>query len=213
MDRYAIRDNSRYGYIRDNSRYGYIRDNSRYGYIRDNSRYGYIRDNSRYGYIRDNSRYGYIRDNSRYGYIRDNSRYGYIRDNSRYGYIRDNSRYGYIRDKRRVIKHLTSSCVHRPLSGRYHHKYTVKDLVTAFYISSNTHTYVCHPCPVLFSYLQGTHRENREIGHKKIPVRENTRILEILLKHREFCLNSGKTQGILVAQVINVLIPKVRILR
>ena len=29
-------------------------------------------------------------------------------------------------------------------------------------------------------------------------------------KHREFCLNTGKTQGILFAQVVNVLILKVK---
>ena len=51
------------------------------------------------------------------------------------------------------------------------------------------------------------HRENRENGKKKIPVRENT---EILSKHREFCLNTGNTQGILLAQVVNVLILKVK---
>ena len=45
---------------------------------------------------------------------------------------------------------------------------------------------------------------------KKIPVRENTGNLEILSKHREFCLNTGKTQGILLAQVVNVLILKVK---
>ena len=58
---------------------------------------------------------------------------------------------------------------------------------------------------------------------KKIPVRENTANLEILSKHREFgnfvktqekqwgfCLNTGKTQGILLAQVVNVLILKVK---
>ena len=44
---------------------------------------------------------------------------------------------------------------------------------------------------------------------KKIPVRENTGNLEILSKHGEFCLNTGKTQGILLAQVVNVLILKV----
>ena len=32
----------------------------------------------------------------------------------------------------------------------------------------------------------------------------------MLSKHREFCLNTGKTQGILLAQVINDLILKVR---
>ena len=29
-------------------------------------------------------------------------------------------------------------------------------------------------------------------------------------KHREFCLNTGKTQGILLGQVVNVLILKVK---
>ena len=32
------------------------------------------------------------------------------------------------------------------------------------------------------------HRENRENGGEKIPGRENTGNLEILPKHREFCL-------------------------
>ena len=32
----------------------------------------------------------------------------------------------------------------------------------------------------------------------------------MLSKHREFCLNTGKTQGILLAQVVNVLILKVK---
>ena len=45
---------------------------------------------------------------------------------------------------------------------------------------------------------------------KKIPVRENTGNLEMLSKHREFCLNTGKTQGFLLAQVVNVLILKVK---
>ena len=45
---------------------------------------------------------------------------------------------------------------------------------------------------------------------KRIPLRENTGNLEILSKHREFCLNTGKTQGILLAQVVNVLILKVK---
>ena len=48
---------------------------------------------------------------------------------------------------------------------------------------------------------------------KKIPVRENTGNLEILSKHREFSLNTGKTQGILLAQVVNVLILKVKDIR
>ena len=47
------------------------------------------------------------------------------------------------------------------------------------------------------------HRENRENGNKKIPVRENTGNLEILRKHRE-------TQGIWCAQVVNSLILKVQ---
>ena len=41
-------------------------------------------------------------------------------------------------------------------------------------------------------------------------VRENTGNLEILSKHREFCLNKGKTQGILLAQIVNVLILNVK---
>ena len=73
------------------------------------------------------------------------------------------------------------------------------------------------------------HMENRENGQKKslsLSVRENTGNLEILSntgnleilsntgktqgilsKHRE---NTGKTQGILLAQVVNVLILKVK---
>ena len=53
------------------------------------------------------------------------------------------------------------------------------------------------------------HRENRENGQKN-SVRENAGNLEILSKHREFCLNTGKTRGILLAQVVNVLILKVK---
>ena len=45
---------------------------------------------------------------------------------------------------------------------------------------------------------------------KKFPVRENTGNLEIMSKHREFCQNTGKTQGILLPQVVNVLILKVK---
>ena len=54
------------------------------------------------------------------------------------------------------------------------------------------------------------HRENRENVKKKISVKENTGNLDILPKHREFSLNTGKTQGILLAQVVNVLILKVK---
>ena len=32
----------------------------------------------------------------------------------------------------------------------------------------------------------------------------------MLSKHREFCLNTGKTQGILLAQAANILILKVK---
>ena len=53
-------------------------------------------------------------------------------------------------------------------------------------------------------------RENRENGPKKFPVRESTGNLEILSKRREFSLNTWKTQGILLAQVVNVLILKVK---
>ena len=65
---------------------------------------------------------------------------------------------------------------------------------------------------VIFTSGYPRHRENRGQGKwpKKIPVRENTGNLEMLSKHREFCLNTGKTQGILLAQVINVLILKVK---
>ena len=61
---------------------------------------------------------------------------------------------------------------------------------------------------VTFKLLQGTHctgkTENRE------NVKENTGNFEILPKHREFYLNTGKTQGILLGQVVNVLILKVK---
>ena len=45
---------------------------------------------------------------------------------------------------------------------------------------------------------------------KRFPVKKNTGSFEILSKHREFCLNTGKKQGILLAQVVNVLILKVK---
>ena len=54
------------------------------------------------------------------------------------------------------------------------------------------------------------HRENRKNGQKKIPVRENTGNLEILSKHREFYLNTGKRQGIVLGQVVKVPIHKVK---
>ena len=47
------------------------------------------------------------------------------------------------------------------------------------------------------------HRENRENGNNKIPVRENTGNLEILPKHKE-------NTGIWFAQVVNSLVLKVR---
>ena len=59
------------------------------------------------------------------------------------------------------------------------------------------------------SYTQGTHGTGKT-GKKKIPVRENTGNLESLSKHREFCQNTGKTQGILLAHVVNALILKVK---
>ena len=56
-------------------------------------------------------------------------------------------------------------------------------------------------------------RENRE-WPKKIPCqgkhREFGNFVKTQGKHREFCLNTGKTQGILLAQVVNVLILKVK---
>ena len=61
-------------------------------------------------------------------------------------------------------------------------------------------------------YDQGTHGTGKtgKMATTKIPVRENTGNCEILSKHREFCLNTGKTQGILLAQVVNVLVLKVK---
>ena len=50
--------------------------------------------------------------------------------------------------------------------------------------------------------IQGTHVTGKTGKMaKKIPCQG---------KHREFCLNTGKTQGILLAQVVNVLILKVK---
>ena len=40
--------------------------------------------------------------------------------------------------------------------------------------------------------------------------REFGNVVKTQGKHREFCLNTGKTQGILFAQVVNVLILKVK---
>ena len=40
--------------------------------------------------------------------------------------------------------------------------------------------------------------------------REFENLIKTQGKHREFCLNTGKTQGILLAQVVNVLILKVK---
>ena len=48
---------------------------------------------------------------------------------------------------------------------------------------------------------------------KRFPVRENTEFVNFVKtqgKHRKFCLNTGRTQGILVVQVVNVLILKVK---
>ena len=45
---------------------------------------------------------------------------------------------------------------------------------------------------------------------KKIPVRENTGNLEILTKHGILSKHREKTQGILLVQVVNVLILKVK---
>ena len=61
-----------------------------------------------------------------------------------------------------------------------------------------------HPCRV------PTAQGKQGKWPKKIPVRENTGNLEMLSKHREFCLNTGKIQGILLAQVVNVLSLKVK---
>ena len=57
------------------------------------------------------------------------------------------------------------------------------------------------------------HRENRQNGQKN-PCqgkhREFRNSIKIQGKHGEFCLNTGKTLGILLAQVVNVLILKVK---
>ena len=57
------------------------------------------------------------------------------------------------------------------------------------------------------NFKQGTHCTGKTgIMAKKIPVRVNTGNLETLPKHRG---NTGKTQGIWFAQVVNSLILKV----
>ena len=56
------------------------------------------------------------------------------------------------------------------------------------------------------------HRENKENG-KKNPCQGKPRELGNVKtqgKHRELCLNTGKTKEILLAQVVNVLILKVK---
>ena len=62
------------------------------------------------------------------------------------------------------------------------------------------------------SPTQGTHSTGKMA--KKIPCqgkhREFGNFVKTQGKHREFCLNTGKTQGILLAQVVNVLILKVK---
>ena len=61
------------------------------------------------------------------------------------------------------------------------------------------------------THVQSTHGTGKtgKMATKKIPVRENTGNLEILSKHRKNTGNFVKTQGILLAQVVNVLIEKV----
>ena len=59
--------------------------------------------------------------------------------------------------------------------------------------------------------IQGTHGTGKTGKMaKNNPCQGNTGNLEMLSKHREFCLNTVKTQGILLAQVVNVLILKVK---
>ena len=62
------------------------------------------------------------------------------------------------------------------------------------------------------TYIQGTHGTGKMA--KKNPCqgkhREFGQFVTTQGKHREFCLNTGKTQGILLAQVVNVLILKVK---
>ena len=53
-----------------------------------------------------------------------------------------------------------------------------------------------HPCRV------PTAQGKQGKWPKKIPVRENTGNLEMLSKHREFCLNTGKIQGVSSVYVI-----------
>ena len=64
-------------------------------------------------------------------------------------------------------------------------------------------------------YHQGTHGTGKTAKMvKKNPCqgkhREFGNFAKTQGKHREFCLNTGKTQGILLAQVVNVLILKVK---
>ena len=65
------------------------------------------------------------------------------------------------------------------------------------------------------SLLQGTHGTGKTgKTAKKIPCQEKHRefgnFVKTQGKHSECCLNTGKTQGILLAQVVNVLILKVK---
>ena len=69
--------------------------------------------------------------------------------------------------------------------------------------------------PVYTWQVQGTHCTGKTGKRaKKNPCqgkhREFGNFVKTLGKHREFCLNTGKTQGILLAQVVNVHMLKVK---
>ena len=80
--------------------------------------------------------------------------------------------------------------------------YAVLTLISRVSFKAKTSFYVFKGYP--------RHRENRENAKKKIPVRGNTWNLELLSKLRENTGNFFKTQGILLAQVVNALILKVK---
>ena len=73
----------------------------------------------------------------------------------------------------------------------------------AFFLNDNMISFQC---------THGTGKTGKMA--KKIPCqgkhREFGNVVKIQGKHRELCLNTGKTQGILLAQVVNVLILKVK---
>ena len=72
-------------------------------------------------------------------------------------------------------------------------------------------TSACHH--VTFTTGYPLHRENRENGPKKIPVRENTGNLEILTKHTEFGLLNLLIPVILKEKDISIFATKISIKR